>query len=585
MVVLSQADNQACQRLLISQLIQSRLQRRNTAMPLTSSVLTAPAATNSGAIADALAEEPAGLVQDLAQLGVRNVHQVYRNLPVAELVEHALIRGEGLLAANGALCVETGKYTGRSPKDRFIVEEPGSHHEVDWGTVNRPIAQAHFQQIYQKMLGYMEGRDLYLFDGYVGADPTRRYGVRVINEFAWHNLFVHQLFRRPTEMDLAQHEADFWVIALPGFLGDPIADGLNSEAFILLHLTQRIILIGGTHYAGEMKKSIFSLLNYVMTKQNVLPMHGAANMDQQGNTVLFFGLSGTGKTSLSADPERFLIGDDEHGWSEDGIFNFEGGCYAKTIRLSQENEPQIWSAIRFGAIAENVMLHPDTRELDYDSDRRTENTRAAYPLEYIPNSLPTGMGGHPDTIIFLTADAFGVLPPISRLTREQAMYHFLSGYTSKLAGTERGVTHPESTFSACFGQVFFPLSPTVYAEMLGDRLQQHPETEVYLINTGWIGGPYGIGHRIPIQYTRAMVSAALNRELVTVNYQPHPIFKVLIPETVPGVLSELLDPKRMWQDGIAYDQQAKALARQFVDNFQQFKQVRPEIIAAGPDIG
>jgi len=585
MVLLNQSENQSCQRLLISQLIQSRLQRGEIhSNPVTTALLTHPtpcSEPSKGHFVDSNSD----LVHGLNQLGVRNMHQVYRNLPVAELVEHALIRGEGLLSANGTLCVETGKYTGRSPKDRFIVDEPGSHHEVDWNTVNRPISEQHFQQLYQKMLGYMEGRDLYVFDGYVGADPERRYGVRVINEFAWQNLFVHQLFRRPTATELANHAADFLVIALPGLLGDPIADGLNSEAFIVLHLTQRIILIGGTHYAGEMKKSIFSLLNYVMTKQNVLPMHGAANMDYNGDTALFFGLSGTGKTSLSADPDRFLIGDDEHGWSEDGIFNFEGGCYAKTIRLSQENEPQIWAAIRFGAIAENVVLHPDTRELDYDSDRRTENTRAAYPLEYIPNSVPSGMGGHPNTIIFLTADAFGVLPPISKLTREQAMYHFLSGYTSKLAGTERGVTHPESTFSACFGQVFFPLPPTVYAEMLGDRLQQHPETQVYLINTGWLGGAYGVGHRIPIQYTRAMVSAALNRELEAVNFHPHPIFKVLIPDTVPGVLSELLDPKRMWQDGVAYDQQAKALARQFAQNFQQFSNVRPEIAAAGPDVG
>ncbi|MDX2232669.1 MAG: phosphoenolpyruvate carboxykinase (ATP) [Leptolyngbyaceae cyanobacterium bins.349] len=591
MVVLNSSDHQGCQRLLISQLIQSRLQREERVLAqsaeafVPNSAVPNSAVINSGAVQYSGSDINQNYLQLLSSLGLRNVNQIYRNLPAAELVEHALIRGEGLLAANGALCVETGKYTGRSPKDRFLVDEPGSHSAIAWNAINRPLAEDQFERLYQKMLGYVEGRDLYVFDGYVGADPERRFGVRVVNEFAWQNLFVHQLFRRPTPAELATHQADFLVIALPGLCGDPATDGLNSEAFIVLHLTRRIILIGGTHYAGEMKKSIFSLLNYVMPQHHVLPMHGAANIDKEGNTALFFGLSGTGKTSLSADPERFLIGDDEHGWSEAGIFNFEGGCYAKTIRLSQENEPQIWSAIRFGAIVENVVLHPDTRELDYDSDRRTENTRAAYPLDYIPNSVPAGMGTHPKTIIFLTADAFGVLPPIARLTREQAIYHFLSGYTSKLAGTERGVTQPESTFSACFGQVFFPLPPTVYAAMLGDRLQQHPETQVYLINTGWIGGAYGVGHRIPIQYTRAMVSAALRGELDAVAYHPHPIFQVLMPETVPGVLTELLDPKRMWQDAVAYDLQAQKLAQQFIANFQQFGTMPPEIVAAGPQIG
>ncbi|MBF2026411.1 MAG: phosphoenolpyruvate carboxykinase (ATP) [Oscillatoriales cyanobacterium C42_A2020_001] len=583
MVALNDLDRNACQRLIISQLIQSRWHHTNASV--------------ERSLADLLNEECSPILEDsstgsterdrtvdLTNLGMQNLNQVYHNLPIAELVEHALIRGEGVLAANGALCVETGKYTGRSPKDRFIVHEPGSAHEIDWNSINRPISQEQYQQLYQKMLGYVEGRDLYIFDGFVGANPNHRFGVRVINEFAWQNLFVHQLFRRPTINELAAHQADFLVIALPGLLGDAEKDGLNSEAFIVLNLSQRIILIGGTHYAGEMKKSVFSMLNYVMTKQNVLPMHGAANMDADGNTALFFGLSGTGKTSLSADPERLLIGDDEHGWSEAGIFNFEGGCYAKTIRLSPENEPQIWSAIRFGSIVENVEIYPDTRELDYNSDRLTENTRAAYPLEFIPNSVASGQGGHPKTILFLTADAFGVLPPIARLTREQAMYHFLSGYTSKLAGTERGITTPQSTFSACFGQVFFPLSPTLYAEMLGDRLQQHPETQVYLVNTGWIGGAYGVGHRIPIQYTRAMVSAALNRQLEDVNYRPHPIFKILVPDTVSGVLSEILDPKRMWQDPAAYDLQAQKLAQQFIENFQQFGTASQTLIEAGPSL-
>ncbi|MGA7936456.1 MAG: phosphoenolpyruvate carboxykinase (ATP), partial [Kovacikia sp.] len=435
------------------------------------------------------------------------------------------------------------------------------------------------------VLTYVQGRDLYIFDGFVGADPTYRFGVRVINELASQNLFAHQLFLRPTVTELANYAADFTVIALPGLHGIPATDHIHSEAFIVLHLAKRLVIIGGSRYAGEIKKSVFSLMNYFMAKQDVLPMHGAANLDEHGHTALFFGLSGTGKTTLSADPDRRLIGDDEHGWSPQGIFNFEGGCYAKTIRLSQEHEPQIWSAIQFGTVLENVVLDPETDEPDYDDSSLTENTRAAYPLRYIPNCSLTGMNPHPKTIFFLTADAFGVLPPIAKLTREQAMYHFLSGYTSKLAGTERGITAPQVTFSACFGQCFFPLSPLVYDEMFGERLQQHPETQVFLINTGWSGGCYGIGQRIAIKHTRAMVSAALTGSLGPVDYTPHPIFKVLVPNRVPGVPDEILNPKMVWDDPIAYDQQAQTLARQFVENFKQFSSARPEIIAAGPDAG
>jgi phosphoenolpyruvate carboxykinase (ATP) len=590
MSVLSEVEGHEDQRLLISQLIKSRL-KSNIAHAInnTNQFETESQETFLETFSETVCYDAANSITmngdrtcGLAKLGMQNLHQIYRNLPVSELVEHALIRGEGHLATNGALRVQTGKYTGRSPKDKFIVDEPGSRHEVDWNALNRPISEEQFERLYQKVLDYVKGRDLYVFDGFVGADPRYRFGVRVVNEFAWQNLFVRQLFRRPTVEELASHQADFLVISVPGLQGDPEKDGLNSEAFIVVHLTQQIVLIGGTHYAGEMKKSIFSLLNYVMTKRNVLPMHGAANIAENGNTALFFGLSGTGKTTLSADPERRLIGDDEHGWSNDGIFNFEGGCYAKTIRLSQKNEPQIWSAIRFGSILENVEMDVRSRLLDYDSDRPTENTRAAYPLDFIPNAEPSGMGNHPSTIIFLTADAFGVLPPIARLTREQAMYHFLSGYTSKLAGTERGITKPESTFSACFGQVFFPLSPTVYAEMLGDRLLRHPDTAVYLVNTGWLGGPYGIGHRISIQHTRRIISAALNGELKGVNYTPHPIFKVLVPEAVPDVPKAILDPKQTWHDPEAYDNQAQELARQFAKNFKQFTTASPEIVAAGP---
>jgi phosphoenolpyruvate carboxykinase (ATP) len=595
MEVLNSLESQEYQRQIISRLICSRLKRcefiyPNEVYSIPPGELDIPSQLFAEGIVYVEETFPAATLErpwdptcGLAEIGIQNLHQVYRNLSVPELVEHSIMRGEGQLAANGALCVETGKYTGRSPRDKFIVDEPGSRHEVCWNELNQPISEAAFDRLYQKALNYTQGRDLYIFDGYVGADPKYRFGVRVINELAWQNLFVHQLFRRPTAVELETHEADFTVIALPGLRGNPETDGVNSEVFIVVHLTRRIVLIGGTYYAGEMKKSVFSLLNYVMTKRNVLPMHGAANIAADGQTALFFGLSGTGKTTLSADPERSLIGDDEHGWSEDGIFNFEGGCYAKTIRLSHENEPQIWSAIRFGALLENVVLDPEMRELDYGSDRLTENTRAAYPLEFIPNSIKSGEGNHPHAIIFLTADAFGVLPPIARLTREQAMYHFLSGYTSKLAGTERGITTPESTFSACFGQCFFPLSPTLYAEMLGDRLLQHPETQVYLINTGWSGGPYGVGQRISIKHTRAMVSAVLNGNLDQVKFNPHPIFKVLVPEAVPGIPADVLNPQQSWHDPAAYTRQAHLLAKQFIENFQQFANVRPDIAAAAPN--
>ncbi len=519
----------------------------------------------------------------LEALGLKNLGRVYRNLSVPQLVERALARGEGKLANNGSLVVETGKYTGRSPKDKFIVDEPSSRDEIDWNHLNVPISEENFQRLYHRVLAYVQGRDLYIFDGYVGADPSYRCSVRVINELASQNLFAHQLFLRPTATELAEHQADFTIIAVPGLQGDPDEDSIHSEAFIVLNLAKRIVLIGGSQYAGEIKKSVFSLMNYFMTKRDVLPMHGAANIDRQGHTALFFGLSGTGKTTLSADPHRSLIGDDEHGWSEDGIFNFEGGCYAKTIRLSAEHEPQILSALRFGSLLENVILDPNTRIPDYDDASLTENTRAAYPLRYIPNCAISGVGSHPKTIIFLTADAFGVLPPIAKLTREQAMYHFLSGYTSKLAGTERGITAPQVTFSACFGQCFLPLSPTVYDEMLGERLRQHPDTRVYLVNTGWSGGAYGVGKRISIEHTRAMVSAALNGELEgATNYKPHPIFQVLMPEEVPGVPSQILNPQNTWDDPEAYEQQAQELARRFVENFQQFSAAPSEIVAAGP---
>lgn len=517
----------------------------------------------------------------LAALGLKNLGQVYRNLSVPQLIEEALKRHEGVLAANGALCVETGKYTGRSPADKFIVDEPELHEEVNWNKVNVPISPKKFDLLYKRMQAYIQGRDLFIFDGYVGVDPEYRLGVRVINQIASQNLFAHQMFLRPTPEELSTHKPELTIIAIPGLQGDPDIDGIHSEAFIVVSFEKRLVLIGGSRYAGEIKKSAFSFMNYLMTKRDVLPMHCSANMDKKGNTALFFGLSGTGKTTLSADPTRHLIGDDEHGWSERGIFNFEGGCYAKTIRLSRTNEPQIWAAIRFGSMMENVILDPATRIPDYDDGRLTENTRVAYPVEYIPNCVIPGIGGHPRTVIFLTADAFGVLPPIAKLTNNQAIFHFMSGYTSKLAGTERGITEPRATFSACFGQPFLPLSPTLYGKMLFERLVKY-DADVYLVNTGWTGGPYGVGTRIRIQDSRAMVSAALNGDLEQVKFYHHPVFKILVPETVPGVNSAILDPQNTWSDAQAYEQQAKDLAKRFVENFEKFPQAPLEVKEAAP---
>ncbi len=522
-----------------------------------------------------------GINHELEHLGIKNTGRIYHNLSVPELVEHTLARREGVLGANGAVFVKTGKYTGRSPSDKFIVDEPEVHDEIDWNGVNVPISKEKFDLLYKRMLAYVQGRDLYVFDGYAGADTNYQLKVRVVNELAFQNLFAHQLFIRPNSPGFQHHQPDVTVIAVPGLQGDPDIDGINSEAFIVLSVQRRLVLIGGSQYAGEIKKSVFSFMNYLMTKRNVLPMHCSANMDDQGNTALFFGLSGTGKTTLSADPNRRLIGDDEHGWSNDGIFNFEGGCYAKTIRLCKKNEPQIWEALRFGSLIENVIIDPETREPDYNDDSLTENTRAAYPVDFIPNCVIPGIGGHPKTVIFLTADAFGVLPPIAKLTNRQAMYHFMSGYTSKLAGTERGVTEPQATFSSCFGKPFLPLSPTVYAEMLYDRIIAY-DADVYLINTGWTGGGYGVGRRIEISQTRAMVSAALNGDLNHVKFHHHPIFKILVPETVPGVDSDILDPQKTWSDRAEYEKQAKALARRFVANFKQFNRVPQEIMEAAP---
>lgn len=504
-----------------------------------------------------------------------------RNLPVVKLVEAALSQGEGKLSSAGALQVLTGKYTGRSPKDKFIVRESETEDHIAWGGVNQALTPEQFDSLYEKMMNYMEYRRLFVFDGYAGADPDYRLPIRIVNEHAWQSLFVRQLFIRPSAAELQSHEPEFTVLAMPGLKADPFTDGTNSETFIAISFARRTVLIGGTHYAGEMKKSIFSVLNYLLPFRGVIPMHCSANIGEAGDTALFFGLSGTGKTTLSADPNRRLIGDDEHGWSDKGVFNFEGGCYAKCIGLTQTNEPQIWNAIRFGSVLENVSIDAVSGEADYNDKALTENTRAAYPIDYIQGAVIPGVAGHPKVIIFLTADASGVLPPVSKLTKEQAMYHFLSGYTSKLAGTERGVTEPEATFSACFGAPFLPLQPNVYAEMLGNNITKH-DTRVYLVNTGWSGGPYGIGQRMNLSYTRAMITAIINGSIENTSFIPQPVFGVWIPAAISGVPDELLDPRNVWVDKDAYDRGARELGRLFAQNFEKFRDIPDAIKLAGP---
>jgi phosphoenolpyruvate carboxykinase (ATP) len=505
------------------------------------------------------------------------------NLPVAQLVEVAVKRGEGVLTDKGALNTLTGKFTGRSPKDKFIVDEASVREKINWGPENQPISADKFERLYADVMDYLQTKDLFVFDGFAGAAEKYRLPIRVVNEYAWHNLFARQLFIRPTEAELANHQAEFTVIAAPGFKADPAVHGTRSETFIIISFEKKTVLIGGTEYAGEMKKSIFSVMNLLLPERNVLSMHCSANIGKDGDVALFFGLSGTGKTTLSADPNRFLIGDDEHGWSDDGVFNLEGGCYAKCIRLSEEGEPQIWKAINFGTVLENVVVDPLTRKADYDSEKYTENTRAAYPVDMIPGAVIPGVGGHPDVIIFLTADSFGVIPPISKLSREQAMYHFLSGYTSKMAGTERGVTTPQTEFSTCFGSPFLPLRPVVYAEMLGKKIVEH-NARVYLVNTGWTGGPVGVGKRMNLAYTRAMVTAALNGELEKSEFVTDPVFGVQVPTTCPGVPAEVLQPRNTWEDKAAYDKQARELAARFAENFAKKFPDATDIAQAGPQV-
>jgi len=501
-------------------------------------------------------------------------------LSVPQLVEKVLNRNEGELSSTGAVKAETGKYTGRSPKDKYIVEEASTKEKIDWNS-NQSISEENFLNLYNKVISYLKEKDeLFVFKGFAGADKKHRLPIQVVNEYAWHNLFVHQLFIRPTAEELASHDAQFTVITAPTFKADPAVDGTASETFIIISFEHKTVLIGGTEYAGEMKKSIFSIMNFLLPEQNILSMHCSSNVGREGDVALFFGLSGTGKTTLSADSNRKLIGDDEHGWSSSGVFNIEGGCYAKCIDLTREKEPQIFDAIRFGAVLENVVLHPETRVANYEDKSLTENTRAAYPMEAIDNIVLPSLAGHPNTIIFLTADAFGVLPPISKLTKEQAMYHFLSGYTSKLAGTERGVTSPETTFSTCFGSPFLPLPATVYAEMLGKKIDEH-NANVFLVNTGWTGGEYGVGSRMKLAYTRAMVQAALEGDLNKVETVKDDIFGLEIPAHVPGVPDNVLQPNKTWADQAAYEAKAKELAAAFRRNFEKFENVSEEIKELG----
>jgi phosphoenolpyruvate carboxykinase (ATP) len=502
------------------------------------------------------------------------------------LYERAVRDGEGLISAEGPLVVRTGEHTGRSPRDKLILDDAYTHDTVWWGEINQPIDQPRFDALRRRFLEHVGTRPLYAQDCFVGADPARRRSLRVYTETAWASIFCKHLFRAPTPDELTRFRPDFTIIDVPSFKADPERDGVRSETAILVDLGRRELLIGGTQYAGEMKKGAFTVMNHLLPDEGVLPMHSAVNVGASGDVAIFFGLSGTGKTTLSADPKRTLIGDDEHGWGDEGVFNFEGGCYAKTIRLSPIYEPDIFQTTRrFGTILENVDMDPETRALDLASDRFTENTRGAYPLEFIANTSPTGLADQPSAIIFLTADAFGVVPPISRLTPAQAMYHFISGYTSKLAGTEIGVKEPTATFSACFGAPFMPRHPGVYARMLGERLEK-ADIPVWLINTGWTGGPYGTGERMNILFTRAMVHAALDGSLQNVPMAIDPVFRVQVPTQVPDVPAHVLRPRDTWADADAYDRQAARLARMFEDNFRRFVDgVPPEIREAGPRAG
>ncbi|HVF58123.1 MAG TPA: phosphoenolpyruvate carboxykinase [Pyrinomonadaceae bacterium] len=519
---------------------------------------------------------------DLETLGINAAANVYWNLTTPELYEVIARREEGIISAHGALLVDTGEHTGRAAKDKAIVREPSSEDKVFWGEVNKEFPQENFDRLRDRMMAHTEGRDLFVQDTFAGADPRYRLPVRIITELAWHSLFARTMFIND-DAGQSRHTPEFTIINIPSFKADPATDGTRAETFILMDFQQRLVLIGGTSYAGETKKSVFTILNYLLPQRGVMSMHCSANVGDAGDVAIFFGLSGTGKTTLSADPARQLIGDDEHGWSDDGVFNFEGGCYAKVIRLSAEAEPDIYRTTRmFGTVMENVVYDPSTRTPDLDDASKTENTRAAYPLTSIPNIIPEGHAGHPKNIIMLTADAFGVLPPVARLTPEQAMYHFLSGYTAKVAGTERGVTEPQATFSTCFGGPFMVLHPGVYADLLGKRIAEH-ESDCWLVNTGWSGGPYGEGKRMSIKHTRAMIHAILDGSLAQIETRPDPVFGLQIPVSCPGVPPEVLVPRNTWQDKDAYDARALDLARRFNENFKKYEAgVSEEVRAVAP---
>lgn len=515
--------------------------------------------------------------------GLTNIGKVHWNHNTPMLYEEIIRKGEGCMAHLGPIVVRTGLHTGRAAKDKFIVEEPDTKDKVWWGKVNKSFSTKQLDLLFRRLQAYLQGRDLYIQDCSAGYDPKYRLPIRVITETAWHNLFARNMFIQVEPKQLVSHVPEFTILHVPNFHAIPEVDGTNSEAFIILSLSRKLVLIGGTSYGGEIKKSIFTVLNYLLPQENVLSMHCSANVGANDDVALFFGLSGTGKTTLSANPDRRLIGDDEHGWSPDGVFNFEGGCYAKVINLSPESEPEIYATTRkFGTILENVGIDNITRRLDLNDSGLTQNTRAAYPLSHIPNTLGKSMAGHPNNVIMLTADAFGVLPPISKLTPEQAMYHFISGYTAKVAGTETGVTEPQATFSACFGAPFMVLHPSRYAELLADKIRRH-NVNCWLVNTGWSGGPYGIGERMEIKHTRALLDAALDGSLNKVTYEEDPVFGLQIPASCPGVPQEILKPRNTWADKRAYNSKAEHLARLFTDNFKQFEdQATDDVKSAGP---
>lgn len=521
----------------------------------------------------------------VADLGLQNVSVAYWNLTPAELVETAIIREEGQLVDSGALAADTGEFTGRSPKDRFIVCDEKTENTVWWGDVNIKFSPEDFDKLYNRVCAYLTNKEIFVRDSYACADPKYRINIRVITESAYQNIFANNLFLRPTREEILTMKNDWTIIAAPGFKADPKIDHTRQHNFAILNFTKKIILIGGTGYTGEIKKGIFGVLNFILPhEKNVLSMHCSANIGKEGDTAIFFGLSGTGKTTLSADPNRGLIGDDEHGWADNSVFNFEGGCYAKCVDLTAEKEPQIWNAIKFGALLENVNCFEGTSTVDFSNIEKTENTRVAYPINHISNAVEPSIAGNPKNIFFLTADAFGVLPPISKLNAGQAMYHFISGYTAKVAGTEAGVTEPQTTFSACFGKAFLPLHPTKYAELLGKKMKEN-QVNVWLINTGWTGGPYGVGSRMKLAYTRAMITAALNGELNTVKFEEHPVFGLSMPLSCPQVPAEILNPRNTWTDKSAYDTKANELALAFVKNFTQYAEgANEEILAAAPKV-